>query len=202
MKTKIITLLFIFIILGVRIIFAQSDYTLWYNQPVKYFEESLVLGNGRVGACVFGGVNSDKIFLNDVTLWSGEPINPDMNKEAYKYIPIIRETLRKEKYKEADSINHFVQGSFSQSYAPLGSMFIDFDHKESTQKYYRELNINEAVSKVTYEINGVGFTREYFISNPDKVMVIKLTSGIKGALNFDIKFKSLLKYKVVINSDV
>jgi len=64
------------------------------------------------------------------------------------------------------------------------------------------LNINEAVSKVTYEVNGVEFTREYFISNPDKVMIIKLTGGIKGALNFDIKFNSLLKYKVAINNDI
>ena len=64
--------------------FAQSDHILWYDHPATYFEESLVLGNGKMGACVFGGVSSDKIYLNDATLWSGEPVNPDMNPEAHK----------------------------------------------------------------------------------------------------------------------
>ena len=57
---------------------------LWYNKPAKYFEEALVLGNGTQGATVFGGTDTDKIFLNDLTLWSGEPVDPYMNKEAYK----------------------------------------------------------------------------------------------------------------------
>ena len=68
-------------------IFAQSNTTLWYNRPAEYFEETLVLGNGKAGASVFGGVQSDKIYLNDATLWSGEPVDPYMNPDAYKHIP-------------------------------------------------------------------------------------------------------------------
>ncbi|MCB0752660.1 MAG: glycoside hydrolase family 95 protein, partial [Ignavibacteriae bacterium] len=175
---------------------AQSKNILWYNKPANYFEESLALGNGKMGATVFGGVNTDKIYLNDATLWSGEPVNADMNPDAYKTIPAIREALMNENYKLADSLQRKVQGSFSQSFAPLGTMFINFHHDESPQKYYRELNINNAISKTTYEINGVKFTREYFISYPDQVMIINLTSSEEGALNFDINFQSLLKFKV------
>ena len=72
---------------------SQSPEKLWYNQPASHFEESLVLGNGTAGASVFGGVESDKIFLNDITLWSGGPVDPYMNPEAYKSIPAIREAL-------------------------------------------------------------------------------------------------------------
>ena len=89
---------------------AQSNHILWYNQPADYFEESLVLGNGKMGATVFGGVNSDKIYLNDITLWSGEPVNANMNPEAYKNLPAIREALKNENYKLAEELNKKIQG--------------------------------------------------------------------------------------------
>ena len=174
---------------------AQSTNTLWYKQPAQYFEETLVLGNGKLGATVFGGVNSDKIYLNDATLWSGEPVNANMNPEAYKNLPAIREALKNENYKLADQLNKKLQGTFSESFAPLGTMYINHAKADTYTNYYRELNISEAVSKVTYEIKGVKYTREYFVSNPDQIMIIKLTSSQKGALSFDVKFNSLLKYK-------
>jgi alpha-L-fucosidase 2 len=176
--------------------FAQSKTTLWYQKPAKYFEESLVLGNGKMGASVFGGVQSDKIYLNDATLWSGEPVNAHMNPEAYKNVPAIREALKNENYALADSLQRKLQGSYSQSYAPLGTLFIDFPADTVYKNYQRALNLEEAVSKLSYEINQVKFTREYFISQPDQVMVIKLTASQKGALNFKIRFESLLKYQV------
>lgn len=177
---------------------AQSTNTLWYKQPAQYFEETLVLGNGKLGATVFGGVNSDKIYLNDATLWTGEPVNANMNPEAYKNLPTIREALKNENYKLADQLNKKLQGSFSESFAPLGTMYINQANTDNFTNYYRELNISEAISKVTYEVNGVKFTREYFVSQPDQIMVIKITSSQKGALSFDVKFNSLLKYKNVI----
>ncbi len=178
--------------------FSQSPDKLWYNQPAQYFEESLVLGNGKVGASVFGGVESDKIYLNDATLWSGEPVDPKMNPEAYKNIPAIREALKNEDYKLADELQRKVQGKFSESYAPLGTMFLDFNAEEKPQNYYRELDISNAVSTVKYEMNGVKFTREYFVSHPDKVFVIRLESDKKGKLEFEIRFESQLKYKTII----
>ncbi|WP_064196228.1 MULTISPECIES: glycosyl hydrolase family 95 catalytic domain-containing protein [Emticicia] len=179
--------------------FAQSTNTLWYKQPAQYFEETLVLGNGKLGATVFGGVESDKIYLNDATLWSGEPVNANMNPEAYKHLPAIREALRNENYKLADQLNKKLQGKFSESYAPLGTMYLTNDKATNYTNYYRELDISKAISKVTYEVDGVKYTREYFVSYPDQIMVIKLTSSKKGALSFDVKFNSLLKYKTIVN---
>jgi len=184
--------------LTIRTTNAQSGHVLWYNQPANYFEESLVLGNGKMGATVFGGVDSDKIFLNDATLWSGEPVNASMCPEGYKNLPAVREALKNEDYKLADELNHKMEGSNSNSYAPLGTIYLNFNHTGTPQKYYRELDIANAVSKVEYEVDGVNYTREYFVSHPDHVMVIRLTSSRKGALNFDLKFNSLLKYNVSV----
>ena len=169
---------------------------LWYDESADHFEQSLVLGNGRVGASVFGGVKSDKIYLNDATLWSGEPVDPYMNPDAHKSIPKVREALTNEDYELADKLIRNVQGSFSESFAPLGTMFLNFEHDTLATNYYRELNISEATSLTRYEVNGVQFEREYFISNPDKLMVIQLKSSEDKSLNFNVKFESLLKYQL------
>jgi alpha-L-fucosidase 2 len=185
-----------------EIISAQSDHILWYKQPAEFFEESLVLGNGKQGATVFGGVESDKIYLNDITLWSGEPVNATMNPEAYKNLPAIREALKNENYKLAEELNKKIQGKNSESYSPLGTLEITNSNRGTVTNYYRELDISKAVSKVSYEIDGVKFTREYFVSAPDKIMVIRLTSSQKGALNFDINLNSLLKFKTEVKDNL
>ncbi|WP_111307885.1 glycoside hydrolase family 95 protein [Confluentibacter sediminis] len=185
-----------------HVTYSQSKNILWYDKPANYFEETLVLGNGKMGASVFGGVSSDKIYLNDATFWSGEPINPNNNPEAYKYVELVREALKKENYKAADSLNRFIQGAYSQSYAPLGTMFINYKDQENFKNYHRELDLNNAVSKVTYESNGVTFQREYFISYPDQIMAIKLTSDKKKAINCSIGFESLLKYQITKNKNI
>jgi alpha-L-fucosidase 2 len=181
---------------------AQSNHVLWYNQPAEFFEESLVLGNGKMGATVFGGANSDKIYLNDATLWSGEPVNAKMNPEAYKNIPAIREALKNENYKLADELNKKVQGKNSESFAPLGTLEINNSEKGKAVNYHRELDISNAISKVSYEMAGIKYTREYFVSAPDQIMVIKLTTDQKGALNFDINLKSLLKSNVEVRNNI
>lgn len=179
---------------------AQSTHILWYTQPAVFFEESLVLGNGKMGASVFGGVQEDSMFLNDATLWSGGPVNANMNPDAHLQLPAIRAALAQENYALADSLQHGLQGSFSQSFAPLGTLYLHFQHEKGTiQNYYRELDIEQAISTVRYEVNGVKFLREYFISQPDQVMVIHLTSSQPGALSFDMNFKSLLKYKTSVS---
>ncbi len=178
--------------------YSQSPDKLWYNQPAQYFEESLVLGNGKAGASVFGGVETDKIFLNDATLWSGEPVDPYMNPEAHKNIPAIREALKNEKYQLADELQKKIQGKFSESFAPLGTLFIDFKTEAETSNYYRELDISNAISKVTYQSGNVNYTREYFVSHPDQVFVIRLSCDKKGKLNFNVHFASLLRNSIVV----
>jgi alpha-L-fucosidase 2 len=155
-----------------------------------------------MGACVFGGVSSEKIYLNDITLWSGEPVNPYMNPEAYKHVPEIRAALFEENYKLADSLNKYLQGSFSQSFAPLGTMHIDFKHEESAKSYYRELNISEAICRTKYEVQGIAYSREYFISHPDKVMLIKLSANEDKSLDCSINFESLLDFNLLKKENI
>ena len=199
---KKLTSLFIGVVLLISNAFSQSDKILWYKQPAQHFEESLVIGNGKLGATVFGGVASDKIYLNDATLWTGEPVNANMNPEAYKNIPAIRAALANEDYKLADSLQRTVQGKFSESYAPLGTLFIETENADNASNYYRELDISSAISKTNYEVKGVKYAREYFVSHPDKVLVIRLTSSQKGALSFNVKFNSLLKNKVATANQI
>lgn len=176
--------------------FAQNHLKLWYDQPATYFEESLPLGNGKTGACVFGDPATEKIYLNDATLWSGEPVDPYMNPDAHQFIPAIRKALKKEDYRTADSLNRQVQGKFSQSFAPLGTLEMNFHHKQKPINYYRELDLTNAIAKVEYECDGIEFKREYFISHPDQIMMIKLTASKANSINVDLTFNSLLKYEV------
>jgi len=181
---------------------SQSKNVLWYKQPAEFFEESLVLGNGKMGATVFGGINSDKIYLNDITLWSGEPVSANMNPFAYQNLKAIREALNKEDYKLAEELNKKLQGKNSESYAPLGTLEITHSNNAKASNYHRELDISNAVSKVTYEIDGVKYTREYFVSAPDQIMIVKLTSSKKGGLNFEVNSSSLLKSTVEVKNNV
>lgn len=151
--------------------FAQSKNSLYFNKPAEFFEQSLVLGNGKMGASVFGGVNSDKIFLNDATLWSGEPVNPNMNPEAYKNLPAVREALRNEDYKLADQLNKKLQGSFSQSYAPLGTLFLNFSHEGEAKNYYRELDMIRECFQQTINASEILNTDADFRAKLEKALV-------------------------------
>ena len=194
--------LLVLIFLSVQTTTAQSPTKLWFDEPATYFEESLVLGNGKMGASVFGGVESDQIYLNDATLWSGEPVDPYMNPEAYKFLPQVREALAKEEYELADSLNKNIQGKFTESFAPLGTLLINFEHKGEAGDYYRELDISKAISKTSYQVDGIRFSREYLISHPDQIMVVKLSADNKSALNFSVKFNSLLKYNTKVENNI
>lgn len=167
---------------------------LWYRQPATYFEEALVIGNGRIGATIYGGTETDKIHLNDITLWSGEPMDPNMNPTAYTHLPAVREALRNENYKLADSLVRNLQGKFSESYAPLGDLYIDFP-KQAVQSYYRDLDIEKAIAKVNYAIGKQTITKEYFVSYPDKILVIHLKSSRAKGLSFGLRFGSKLRFE-------
>lgn len=105
---------------------AQLPMKLWYNKASTAFEEALVLGNGQMGATVYGGAATDLIHLNDITLWSGEPVDPYMNRNAYQHLPTVREALQRNDYAAADTLVKKLQGKFSESYAPLGNLYLDF----------------------------------------------------------------------------
>ncbi|MFM7195594.1 MAG: glycoside hydrolase N-terminal domain-containing protein, partial [Bacteroidota bacterium] len=176
-------------------LYGQSSHQLWYDKPANWFEEALVIGNGTAGATIFGGVLKDSIMLNDATLWSGEPVKADMNPEAYKHLPAIREALRREDYRAADSLNKKLQGKFSESYAPLGTMDLNFRHTGAVTNYRRELDLRNGTARVMYTSGETSFDREYFVSQPHQIMVIRLSADKPKSLSFDLGFSSLLRYK-------
>ena len=169
---------------------------LWHNRPAITFEEALPIGNGKLGALIYGGANNDSIYLNDLTLWTGTPVNPNEGGEAYKWIPKIREALFKEDYKAADSLQHFVQGHNSEFYQPLGILNVKDLNGGNVSQYRKELNIDSSLVKLSYVRDGVKFSREYFASNPDKTIALKLTASQKGAINCDISLTSLIPHQV------
>jgi alpha-L-fucosidase 2 len=189
---------FSLLILSLRcsVVYGQSDLKLWYQQPARNWNEALPVGNGRLGAMVFGRVDEELIQLNEETLWSGGPVNSNPNPLAYKILPQIREALFREDYESADKLVRQMQGLFTESYEPLGDLIIkhQFPSVSSPENYYRDLNISEATSTTRFTKDGVTYTREIFVSAPDQVIVIKLTSSQKSALQFSVSTTSPLVY--------
>mgnify|MGYP002761681859 FL=1 len=175
---------------------ASLPYKLWYNQPARAFEESLPIGNGKLGALIYGGADKDSLYLNDITLWTGTPVNQNEGGDAYKWIPKIREALFKEDYKTADSLQHYVQGHNSEYYQPLGLLQIKDANSGKASQYYRELSLDNSIAQVSYLRNGVKYTKEYFASHPDKLIAIKLGASQKNAINCEISLTSLIPHKV------
>ena len=169
---------------------------LWYNRPADAWEEALPLGNAKTGAMIFGGVTSERFQLNDNTLWSGYP-NPGNNPNGPKVLPEVRKQIFEGNYDSATTLWKKMQGPYSARYLPLADLWIKNNFKDSaTSFYYRDLDLNNALSSVRYTIDGVTYKRETFISHPDKIMVIRITADKPGALNFTTSISSKLKYKV------
>lgn len=172
---------------------------LHYNQPAAFFEESLPIGNGKIGALIYGGTDVNTIFLNDITLWTGSPVNQDEDKGAAQWIPTIRKALFNEEYALADSLQLKVQGHNSQFYQPLATLHI-YDHNigETTQ-YQRTLDLDSALCKDWYMRDGTMITREYYASHPDKMIAVHITSSIIGGINNTISLTSQPPHKTKSN---
>jgi len=166
------------------------------DAPAIHFEEAFPMGNGRIGATIFGGVSDERIMLNEATLWAGEPVDPNMNPEAYKHLPEVRNALFSENYVLADELVRKMQGEFSESFAPLGDLHIRFDHEGEISEYRRELDIRNALSKITYNQDGTSYRRDMFVSHPDQVVVIHLEAWGEKTLDFSIGGSSKLVHEV------
>lgn len=171
---------------------AQSELKLWYKKPAATWNEALPLGNGRIGAMVFGGAKEDLIQLNEETLWSGGPVNTNPNPMAKQHLPAIREALSKEDYKTAEELTKNMQGLFTESYQPLGDLIVKQHFQGEVKDYYRDLDISNAISTTKFTVDDVTYTREYFISAPDQVMVVSLSSNKKNSITTDISTQSQL----------
>ncbi|WP_232538798.1 glycoside hydrolase family 95 protein [Chitinophaga tropicalis] len=174
---------------------------LWYKEPAREWTQALPVGNGRLGAMVFGGVNEELLQLNEATLWSGGPVNNNINPEAVKYLPAVREALFRHNYHQADSLTRKMQGAYSQSFLPLGDLRISQQLKDAAAgQYSRDLDIATATATTRFTSGGVTYTREIFASAPDQVIVIRLKASQKGQLNFTAGTSSQLHYRNAVIS--
>ncbi|OLY90680.1 alpha-L-fucosidase 2 [Cnuella takakiae] len=176
--------------------FGQSPLKLWYTQPAAAWTEALPVGNGRLGAMVFGGVENELIQLNESTLWSGGPVPKSVNPQSPQYLPQVRAAVFAGDYKKASDLSKQMQGLYSQSYLPLGDLSIRQELGGATaSNYYRDLDISGAKATTRFEAGGVQFTREVFSSAPDGVMVVRISAGKAGALNLLVGARSLFAHQ-------
>jgi alpha-L-fucosidase 2 len=174
---------------------------LWYNKPASIWEEALPLGNAKTGAMVFGGVTTERFQLNDNTLWSGYPDGGN-NPAGPDILPQVRAQIFAGNWDSATSLWKKMQGPYSARYLPLADLWLKNELQDTVAtNYFRGLWLDQAVATVHYTINGVSYSRETFISHPDKIMIIRITADKKAMINFDLALTSKLKYKTNIVSD-
>lgn len=171
----------------------KEDLTLWYEKPASSWEEALPVGNGRLGAMIYGGTAEDHIQFNEETLWTGGP-HDYSNKGASGYLGKIRELIWQGKQKEAEdlALEKFMSVPLRQEkYQPFGDLWLTFPGHDNTTGYRRELDLSNAVCKTSYEAGGATFTREYIASYPDNLIAINLACNKKKALTFDVSLTAL-----------
>jgi alpha-L-fucosidase 2 len=159
---------------------------LWYDHPARQWVEALPIGNGRLGAMVYGDPVRDTIQLNEITVWGGQP-HTNENPDARAALPEVRKLVLDGKYKEAqDLVNQKVisRNSHGMPYQTVGELLLSFPGHERYSGYYRELDIEKALATTRYAVNGVQYERKAFASFPDQVIVVRLTADRPNALSF------------------
>lgn len=189
-----------FIQLACAAVYAQKagdpGLKLWYNKPAEAWEEALPLGNGKTGAMVFGGLVTERLQLNDNTLWSGYP-EAGNNPAGPTVLPQVRQAVFDGDYEKAAALWKKMQGPYSARYLPMADMWWRLNIQDSVPAaYHRDLDLNNAVATVQYKIGDVTYQRETFISYPAKVLVMRITADKKGVINGTLGLTSKLKYKV------
>ncbi len=160
--------------------------SLWYRRPANEWTEALPIGNGRLGAMVFGGVAEERLQLNEDTLWAGGPYNP-VNPAAKEALPQVRELIFDENYRQASRLisRSMMARPLSQMpYQTIGNLRLKFPPVETVENYRRELNLDTAVTRVSFESDGVSYVREMFVSPVDQVIVVRLTASQDGKVSF------------------
>ena len=173
---------------------AASDLVLRYKEPAEKWTQALPVGNGRLGAMVFGGTVRERLQLNEDTLWSGAP--KDWNNPGAKdALPEVRKLVFRKKYIEADLASKKMMGPFTQPYQPLGDLYLSFPQKGKPEKYMRSLDIDSAVAETKFLVDGVTYTRRVFVSHPDQVMVVRMEASEPGRVSLTAALDSPHKKK-------
>jgi alpha-L-fucosidase 2 len=179
----------------------KKDLVLWYNQPAKNWDEALPIGNGRLGAMIFGRVQEELIQLNESTLWTGGPADPNPNPDAPKYLQPVRDALFNDSIGQAVKLLRKMQGPNTNMYQPLGDIVIKQKLDGETKNYRRDLNISNATSTTSFTSNGVTYSREIFSSAPDQVIVIRLKASVPKALQFTVGVNHELEFQKMVTAD-
>ncbi len=169
---------------------AAEPLTLWYRQPATEWVEALPVGNGRLGAMVFGGAAEERLQFNEATLWIGEPRDYS-HPGASNHLAAIRQLLLDGKQKEAEQLamKEFMSVPIRQMpYQPFADLRLQFPGHENASDYRRELSLDDAVVRTTYRIGAIHYERETFASAPDQVLVTRVASGLRGQLSFSVTF--------------
>ncbi|MEO8255166.1 MAG: glycoside hydrolase family 95 protein, partial [Flavobacterium sp.] len=186
--------------IGFSFVYAQENQNLklWYNEPSgKTWENALPIGNGFLGAMVYGNVENEIIQLNENTVWSGGP-NRNDNPNALAALPEVRKLIFEGKHKNAEKLANetFIsKKSQGQIFQTVGNLNLNFEGHEKYSNYRRELNLENAISKTTYVVDGITYIREAFVSFSDRVIVIHLTANKKGSISFMANYTSPHKIK-------
>ena len=184
----------------------EEPLSLWYRRPAGGWLEALPLGNGQMGAMVFGSVLSERIQLNNDTLWSGGPKDCD-NPAARRVLPEIRRLIAEGKYPEAHELGKKMMGPYTQTYLPMADLRLEFGRAGATapvqiHDYRRTLDLDHGVARVSYGLDGAVYHRELFISHPDQVLVVRLTSSRPGSLTFTARLSSSLHFRTLAKENV
>ncbi|XP_015579863.1 alpha-L-fucosidase 2 isoform X1 [Ricinus communis] len=172
-----------------------------FNGPAKHWTDSIPIGNGRIGAMISGGMQSEIIQLNEDTLWTGVPGNYT-NPNALEALSEVRKLVDDGLYAEATAASVKFFGNPADVYQLLGDVKLEFDDSHLTyadETYYRELDLDTATARVQYSVGDVKFTKEYFASNPDQVAVIKISGSKSGSLSFTVSLDSKLDHHCYVN---
>lgn len=171
-------------------VFAGDDLRLWYSAPAEAWVEALPVGNSRMGAMIFGGVDSERIQLNDETFWAGSPYNNN-NPEGLGQLDEIRRLVFEGKEDEAEKLinKYYMTPHHGMSYLTLGSLRLNFRHEGELSDYRRNLDISEAVAGVTYKKGDVTYRRQTIASLPDGVIMVNLTADREKALDFTMTYE-------------
>ncbi len=170
----------------------RADPVLWYRGAAEEWIQALPIGNGRLGAMVFGGVARERLQLNDDTLWAGGPYDPS-SPEALVALPEVRRLIFEGRYAEAqDLAQRQMMGRpiRQMSYQTVGDLMLTFGVSSAASDYRRELDLDSAIAGVAFRKDGVNFRREVFASAPDDVMVMRLSADSPGALTFEAAFET------------
>lgn len=199
MKKAHLVLILYTALTGIAYAQSNTELKLWYTRPAKAWVEALPIGNGRLGAMVFGNVEQETIQLNEHTVWSGSP-NRNDSPEALASLPEIRRLIFEGKQKEAEQLANktiITKKSHGQKFQPVGNLHLMFTGHDNYTNYYRELDIERAVAKTSYTVGDVTYTREVLASIPDRVIVLHLTANKLRSISFTAFFASPHKNAII-----